>query len=112
MSSMSVFFVPVAFQGGAASPSGWLSMVPMVAIFAIFYFLLVVPMRKRQKAVQTLVENLKKGDRVVTTGGLYGEVAAIDTSVIVLKVADNVKVRVARSAIAGLEGDGNTGGNS
>jgi preprotein translocase subunit YajC len=85
-------------------------MVPMVAIFAIFYFLLVVPMRKRQKAVQTLVDNLKKGDRVVTTGGLYGEVAAIDTAVVVLKVADNVKLRVARSAIAGLEGDGNTGG--
>jgi preprotein translocase subunit YajC len=112
MSSMSVFFLPVAFQAGAASQSTWINMVPMVAIFVIFYFVLVVPMRKRQKAVQTLVENLKKGDRVVTTGGLYGEIAAIDTSVIVLKIADNVKVRVARSAIAGLEGDGNTGGNS
>jgi preprotein translocase subunit YajC len=111
MSSMSVFF-PVAFQAGASGASTWLGMVPMVAIFAIFYFLLVVPMRKRQKAVQALVDNLKKGDRVVTTGGLYGEVAAIDTSVVVLKVADNVKVRVARSAIAGLEGDGNTGGKS
>ncbi len=112
MSSMSVFLLPVAFQAGAAAQSPWLGMVPMVAIFAIFYFLLVVPMRKRQKAVQTLVDNLKKGDRVVTTGGLYGEVAAIDTAVVVLKVADNVKLRVARSAIAGLEGDGNTGGKS
>jgi preprotein translocase subunit YajC len=109
MSSMSVFFLPVAFQAGAAGPS-WLGIVPMVAIFVIFYFLLIVPMRKRQKAVQTLVDNLKKGDRVVTTGGLYGEVAALDTTVVVLKVADNVKLRVARSAIAGLEGDGNTGG--
>jgi preprotein translocase subunit YajC len=110
MSSISVFLLPVAFQAGGAAQSPWLGMVPMVAIFAIFYFLLVVPMRKRQKAVQTLVENLKKGDRVVTTGGLYGEIAAIDTGVVVLKVADNVKLRVARSAIAGLEGDGNTGG--
>ena len=100
-----------AFQaGGAAAQSTWLSFVPMVAIFAIFYFLLVVPMRKRQKSLQTLVENLKKGDRVVTNGGLYGEIAAIDASVVVLKVADNVKIRVARSAIAGLEGDGTTGG--
>lgn len=112
MSSLNVLLLPVAFQAGAGSQSTWLGMVPMVAIFAIFYFLLVVPMRKRQKAVQTLVDNLKKGDRVVTTGGLYGEVAAIDTSVVVLKVADNVKVRVARSAVAGLEGDGNTGGKS
>lgn len=112
MSSMSVFFFPVAFQAGASSPSSWVAMVPMVAIFAIFYFLLVVPMRKRQKAVQTLVDSLQKGDRVVTTGGLYGEVAALDTAFIVLKIADNVKVRVARSAIAGLEGDGNTGGKS
>jgi len=104
---------PVAFQavgGGAASQSPWLGMVPMVAIFAIFYFLLVVPMRKRQKNLQTLIDNIKKGDRVVTTGGLYGEVVAIDTAVVVLKVADNVKLRVAKSAIAGLEGDGNTGG--
>jgi preprotein translocase subunit YajC len=85
-------------------------MVPMVAIFAIFYFLLVVPMRKRQKNLQTLVDNLKKGDRVVTTGGLYGEIAALDSAAVVLKIADNVKVRVAKSAIAGLEGDGNTGG--
>src|SRR5882724_877017 len=101
---------PVAFQaggGGTASQSPWLGLVPMVAIF---YFLLVVPMRKRQKNLQSLIDNVKKGDRVVTTGGLYGEVVAIDTAVVVLKVADNVKLRVAKSAIAGLEGDGNTGG--
>ena len=103
----------LAFQaGGAGAQSSGLGFVPMVAIFAIFYFLLVVPMRKRQKTLQTLIESLKKGDRVVTTGGLYGEIAAIDATVVVLKVADNVKLRVARSAIAGLEGDGNTGGKS
>jgi preprotein translocase subunit YajC len=113
--SSSGFFL-LAFQaggsGGAGAQNTWLSFVPMVAIFAIFYFLLVMPMRKRQKTLQTLVESLKKGDRVVTTGGLYGEIAAIDPTVVVLKVADNVKLRVARSAIAGLEGDGNTGGKS
>jgi preprotein translocase subunit YajC len=112
MSSVNLFF-QLAFQGGAgAQGNPWLGMVPMVAIFAIFYFLLVVPMRKRQKNLQTLTENLKKGDRVVTTGGLYGEIAAIDATVVVLKVADNVKLRVAKSAIAGLEGDGTTGGKS
>jgi len=113
MSSVNLFF-QLALQAGAGAgaQNPWLGMVPMVAIFAIFYFLLVVPMRKRQKNLQTLTENLKKGDRVVTTGGLYGEIAAIDATVVVLKVADNVKLRVAKSAIAGLEGDGNTGGKS
>ena len=101
-------YLPVALQGGGAG-SQLITMVPMIAIFAIFYFLLVAPMRKRQRSLQQLVENLKKGDRVVTTGGLYGEVAAVDTATVILKVADNVKLKVAKSAISGLEGDGDKG---
>jgi len=73
--------------------------------------LMIVPSRKRQKALQQLLENLKKGDRVVTSGGLYGEVAAVTDGMVVLKVADNVKVRVAKSAITGLEPDAEKGGN-
>jgi preprotein translocase subunit YajC len=98
----------LAWQLGfqAAEPGAqttWLGLVPMLAIFAIFYFLVVAPMRKRQKALQRTVEALKKGDKVVTNGGLYGEVAGIEGAVIWLKIADNVRVRVAKSAIAGLE---------
>lgn len=78
--------------------------VPILLVFAIFYFLLIAPMRKRQKALQGLIEGLKKGDRVVTNGGLYGTVAAIEEQVVILKLAENLKVRVAKSAIAGLEG--------
>jgi preprotein translocase subunit YajC len=85
------------------------SVLPLVAIFAIFYFLLVAPMRKRQRALQQLVENLKKGDRVLTNGGLYGEIAAIDGPTVLLKVADNVKLKVAKSAISGLEADDDKG---
>lgn len=95
----------------AAEPQGslWLSMLPMVAIFAIFYFVLVWPMRKRQKALQKLIEELKRGDRVVTNGGIFGEVAAVEGNVIHLKVADNLKIRVAKSAISGLEGGAEPG---
>lgn len=95
----------------AAEPQGSLlwSMLPMVAIFAIFYFLLVWPMRKRQKALQKLVDELKRGDRVVTNGGIYGEVAAVEGNVIHLKIADNLKIRVAKSAISGLEGGAELG---
>jgi preprotein translocase subunit YajC len=91
--------------GGAGGGNLFLSLVPMLLIFGIFYLLLVMPMRKRQKALQQLLENLKKGDRVVTSGGLYGEIAAINGPTILLKIADNVRVKVARSAISGLEGE-------
>jgi preprotein translocase subunit YajC len=94
-----------------ANQNPLLQFAPMFLIFALFYVLMIVPSRKRQKALQQLLENLKKGDRVVTSGGLYGEVAAVTDGMVVLKVADNVKVRVAKSAITGLEPDAEKGGN-
>jgi preprotein translocase subunit YajC len=84
---------------------------PLLVIFALFYVLMILPMRKRQKAVQQMVENLKKGDRVITNGGLYGEVAAVIGAAVLLKIADNVKVKVAKSAISGLEPDTEKGIN-
>ncbi|HXO26800.1 MAG TPA: preprotein translocase subunit YajC [Thermoanaerobaculia bacterium] len=94
-----------------ANQNPLLQFAPMFLIFALFYVLMIVPSRKRQKALQQLLENLKKGDRVVTNGGLYGEVAAVTGATVVLKVSDNVKVRVAKSAITGLEPDAEKGGN-
>jgi preprotein translocase subunit YajC len=94
-----------------ANQNPLLQFAPMFLIFALFYVLMIVPSRKRQKALQQLLENLKKGDRVVTSGGLYGEVVAVTGATVVLKVADNVKVRVAKSAITGLEPDAEKGGN-
>ena len=92
----------VAFQEGqAASPL--IQFVPLILIFGIFWFLLIAPMRKRQKALQQLIENLKKGDRVITTGGLHGEVVAVREQVLTVKLAENLKVRVSKSAISGLQ---------
>ena len=93
----------LAIAEGVSAPA-FMQFVPILLVFAIFYFLLIAPMRKRQKALQGLIEGLKKGDRVVTNGGLYGTVAAVEEKVVVLKLAENMKVRVAKSAIAGLEG--------
>jgi preprotein translocase subunit YajC len=102
--------------GGAGSPGGIAGLayglMPMILIFGIFYLLLVLPMRKRQRALQQLLANLKKGDRVVTSGGLYGEVVGLNGSTVTLKVADNVRLKVARSAVTGLEGDADTGSNN
>jgi preprotein translocase subunit YajC len=97
----------LAFQAG--EPNLIMSIAPMLIIFGIFYLLLILPMRKRQKATQQMIESLKKGDKVVTTGGLYGEVAALEDAWVLLRIADNVRVRVARSAIAGLEGESDKG---
>jgi len=103
----SVFLQLAAAEAPAGSP--WFQLLPIALVFGIFYFLLIAPMRKRQKAVQQMVENLKRGDKVVTNGGIYGEVAAVEGNIVHLKVADSVKLRVAKSAIAGLEGSGEEG---
>ena len=88
-----------------ATPSAQLvSFVPLILIFVIFYFLVIAPARKRQKKLQTTIDGLKRGDRVITTGGIYGEVVSTEESgVILLKVADNVRLKMSKSAIAGLE---------
>jgi preprotein translocase subunit YajC len=99
----SVSLIALAQAGGAAA-NPLVQFLPIVVIFGIFYFLLIAPMRKRQKALAALVENLKKGDRVVTNGGIYGEIALVEGNVVHLKIADSVRVRIAKSAIAGLEG--------
>lgn len=83
--------------------------VPLILIFAIFWFLVIAPMRRQQKRRQEVIDNLKRGDKVVTNGGLYGEVVAIDSATVHLKVADTTKIKVSRSAIAGLQGEADGG---
>lgn len=86
-----------------SAPPFWVGLMPFAVIFAIFYFVAIAPMRRRQQELQRTIGALKKGDRVVTNGGLYGEVAGTDTASLILKIADGVKVRVARSAISGMQ---------
>src|SRR5215203_6181483 len=81
-------------------------LAPMLLIFVIFYVVLMLPMQKQRKALAQMIANLKKGDRVITNGGLYGEVTAVEGVTVMLRIADNVRVRVAKSAISGLEGEG------
>ena len=92
---------PAQGQGGQQqSPYSFL--IFMGVIFAIFYFLLIRPQQKRQKEQRKLLDNLKKGDRVVTTGGLHGTIAGLSDTVITLEIADKVKVKVGRGYIAGV----------
>lgn len=80
-------------------------LVPFILIFVIFWVLLIAPARRRQKAHQKMLDELKRGDRVVTNGGLHGEVAGLEGAVVFLKIADNVKVRVSKSAVAAMQGE-------
>ena len=86
---------------------GLLQFAPMIFIFVIFYFLLIAPMRKKQKKTQEMLARLKKGDEVVTQGGIFGRIAALDDErgFAVLEISSNVKVKVLRSAIVGLAGE-------
>ena len=91
----------------APTPSptgGLLSLLPMVFIFVIFYFLLIAPMRKKQKKTQEMLSKLKKGDEVITGGGIFGRVTALDEErgFVILQISDNTKIKVLRSAISGL----------
>ncbi len=78
--------------------------LPMIFIFVIFYFLLIAPMRKKQKKTQEMLTKLKKGDEVVTSGGIFGRITALDEErgFVILQVSDNAKIKVLRSAIGGL----------
>jgi len=77
-------------------------LVPFILIFAVFYFIVILTAKRQQKKKDAMISALKKGDRVVTTGGIYGSVAAVEDSALLLKVAENVKIRVAKNAIAGM----------
>ena len=84
---------------GAAAVANFL---PIIGIGLVFYFLVIAPANKQRKKQQEMLSTLKKGDRVLTTGGIYGTIQGVEPDAVILKIAENVKVRVARSAISGL----------
>ena len=89
-------------QDGGAGPGGtpFLPQLMLILSFVlIFYFLLLRPQQKRQKQVQQMLKALKTGDRVLTSGGIYGQILGLKEDVVVLRIADEVKVEVARSAV-------------
>ena len=93
-----------ATQPGGTEANPLLSFMPLVLIFVIFYFLLIRPQQKRQKELQKMVENLKKGDRIVTAGGVIGTVTSIQNDYVVVKVGDNenTKIEILKSAVTGI----------
>ncbi|CUQ68302.1 preprotein translocase subunit YajC [Candidatus Nitrospira inopinata] len=90
---------------GGQGPGGLLSLVPFILIFIIFYFLLIRPQQKKQKEQKALIDALKKGDKVVTTSGIWGTVTNLGKHTVTLQIADNTRIKIQRDYIARLRGE-------
>ena len=93
----------ILFAAQSPAGNGLIAFLPLAIIMVIFYVLLILPAQRRQKKTQAMLSELKTGDKVVTTGGLYGTIVALDGDAVQLRIADQVKVKVARSAVAGIQ---------
>lgn len=91
-----------AAPGGGAAGSGFGAFIPIILMFVIFYFLLIRPQQKKAKQHQEMIANLKKGDRVITSGGIHGQITALDENTVTLEIAEKVRIKVTRSTLAGL----------
>jgi len=90
------------FPGGGGGTGGLGSFLPLILMFVVFYFLLIWPQQKKAKSHRAVLANLKKGDEVVTSGGLYGTITGITDTVVTLEIAEKVRIKVSRSSIAGV----------
>jgi preprotein translocase subunit YajC len=96
----SVFAMGATPDGG----SPWLQLVPFALVLAIFYFIILLPMKRKQQKVQDFLESLKVGDKVITTGGIHGQITRLGEHSVQLQIADKVRVEVARAAVGGYQG--------
>ena len=100
---------PISFVLAMASPpnqaaSPWVQLVPFAIVLAIFYFVILLPMKKRQQKVQAFLAALKADDRVITSGGIYGTISKLSDDTVQLQIANNVRIQVSRAAIVGYQG--------
>ena len=97
-----VFAMATQPQGGTGSV--WVQFLPFALILGIFYFIILLPMKRRQKKVQVFRDALKVGDSVITTSGIYGSITKLSDRSVQLQVADKVRIEVSRAAVGGYQG--------
>lgn len=95
----------VAYAAGvpAGGAGGFASFLPLILIFVVFYFLLIRPQQKQAKQHQAFLSDLKKGNKVITKGGIYGEITGLTDTVLTLEIAENIRIKVDRNSIAGSQ---------
>jgi preprotein translocase subunit YajC len=89
-------------QGPGVNP--YVQLIPIALVFAIFYFIILLPTKRRQKKLQEFLEALKVGDRVVTNGGIHGSVTKVNGNTVHLQIADKVRIEISKNAIVGYQG--------
>jgi preprotein translocase subunit YajC len=94
---------PTLLAQAASQPSGITLFLPLVVLMGFFYLLMILPAQRRQKKVNEMLKNLKNGDKVITNGGIFGTIVGLEGDAIQLRIAEQVKIKVSRSAIAGLQ---------
>ena len=93
-----------AMQLNAEGGSALLQLIPFILILGIFYFIILLPMKRKQQKIQEFLDSLKVGDRVITTGGIYGQVTRVGEQSVQLQIADKIRIEVAKAAIGGYQG--------
>ena len=93
-------FAMAAPEGGSA----WMSFLPFALVLGIFYFIILMPMKKKQQKIDAFLASLKVGDKIVTTGGIYGQITRLGEQSVQVQIANNVRVEMSRAAIGGLQG--------
>jgi preprotein translocase subunit YajC len=91
-------------MSGAGQPGGLVSFLPFAIILGIFYVMILMPMQKRQKKVQEFQNALKVGDKIITTGGIYGQITRVNDKSVQLQIADKVRIEVAKASVGGYQG--------
>ena len=99
-----LFGMLLALGGTPGQANPLIQLIPFALVLAIFYFVILLPTRNRQKKVAEFLAALKEGDKVVTSGGIFGSIAKIKEDAISLQIAPNVRVDIARAAIVGYQG--------
>ena len=89
----------ILLQAGANGSNGWMSIIMMVALVAIFYFFMIRPQSKKQKQIKKFREGLSVGDKVITAGGIYGKIRDIKETTFLLEISDNVKIRIDKNSV-------------
>jgi preprotein translocase subunit YajC len=103
--SVLVPFALAMASPGQSPQSALTGMIPIALMVAIFYVLVLLPMRKRQKKVQAFQDGLKVGDRIITTSGIYGQIMKVEDKSVQVQIADRIRIEVARAAIGGYQGE-------
>jgi preprotein translocase subunit YajC len=102
-------FAMAGAPGGSSGAGGGMAafqqFIPLVIMFAIFYFLLIRPQQKKAKEHKMLLESMKKGDNVITAGGVHGKVSTVENDYVILEVANNVNIKITKSFIATIKKD-------